>query len=142
MNKNLKTTNPLIKASHFLLGISVIAALLIGFGIFYEQKFPSTLTWLPLVTRTVACVLIYAWLIWTAAVIMGRLNLDSRTHNKTLLLIAVDAILGAIMVIILKNLIMPLIPNPTVTSWDFLVAGLLFFVALCCLVADYLKRLL
>ncbi len=142
MSKNLKTTNPLVKASHFLLAVTIIAALLIGFGIFYEQKFPGTLTWLQLVTRIVICTLIYGWLVWAAAVVMARIELDSRTHNKKLLLIAVDAILGAIMVIILKNLIMPFIPNPTITSWDFLVAGLLFFVALCCLVADYLKRLL
>lgn len=142
MGKNLKTINPLVKASHWLVGVTVIFALLIGFGFFYEQKFPGTLSWLQIVTRIVVCVLIYAWLVWLASVVMSRIELDSRLHNKKLLLIAVDAILGAIMVIILKNLIMPLIPNPTVTSWDFLVAGLLFFVALCCLVADYLKRLL
>lgn len=142
MSKNLKTINPLVKASHWLVGVTVIFALLIGFGFFYEQKFPGTLSWLQIVTRIVVCVLIYAWLVWLASVVMSRIELDSRLHNKKLLLIAVDAILGAIMVIILKNLIMPLIPNPTVTSWDFLVAGLLFFVALCCLVADYLKRLL
>lgn len=142
MSKNLKTINPLVKASHWLVGVTVIFALLIGFGFFYEQKFPGTLSWLQIVTRIVVCVLIYAWLVWLASVVMSRIELDSRLHNKKLLLIAVDAILGAIMVIILKNLIMPLIPNPTVTSWDFLVAGLLFLVALCCLVADYLKRLL
>lgn len=142
MSKNLKTINPLVKASHWLVGVTVIFALLIGFGFFYEQKFPGTLSWLQIVTRIVVCVLIYAWLVWLASVVMSRIELDSRLHNKKLLLIAVDAILGAIIVIILKNLIMPLIPNPTVTSWDFLVAGLLFFVALCCLVADYLKRLL
>lgn len=142
MSKNLKTINPLVKASHWLVGVTVIFALLIGFGFFYEQKFPGTLSWLQIVTRIVVCVSIYAWLVWLASVVMSRIELDPRLHNKKLLLIAVDAILGAIMVIILKNLIMPLIPNPTVTSWDFLVAGLLFFVALCCLVADYLKRLL
>lgn len=143
MSKNLKSTSPLAKISHFLLAATLIAVLLVGFGIFYEQKFPGTFGWLQLVTRIVGCALVYAWLLVLAAVVMQCINFDPRSrHSKTLLLVAVDAIIGAIMVIILKQLIMPFIANPTVTSWDFLIAGLLFFVALCCVVADYLRRLL
>lgn len=139
MSKNLKSTNNLSRIRNFLLAATVIAVMLLGFALFYEQKFLETLSWSLLITYIVGSILIYAWLVWIVAVLAP---LIPYLRGKKLLTIAIDCIICAIIVIIAKNLIMPLIPNSPITSWDMLAAGLLFFVALCCVTADYLKKLL
>lgn len=139
MSKNLKATNNLAKIRNFLLAVTIIVAMLVGFGLFYEQNFLDTQSWSLMTAYIAGSILIYAWLVWLVATLAPIVPF---IQGKKLLIVAIDCIICAIIVIIVKNLIMPLIPNPTVTSWDMLVAGLLFFVAFCCVTADYLKRLL
>lgn len=133
MTKNLKYTTTSNKFRNFLIATTILVAIFGGFAIFYEQKFLGTLSWSLLWTYIAGAILVYLWAIWLTSLLV---------RDKKLIRVAIDAGIGAVLVIILKNLITPLIESPSLSHWDFLVAGLLLLVALVCVVWDYLKRLL
>lgn len=133
MTKNLKYTTTSNKFRNFLIATTILVAIFGGFAIFYEQKFLGTLSWSLLWTYIAGAILVYLWAIWLTSLFV---------RDKKLIRVAIDAGIGAVLVIILKNLITPLIESPSLSHWDFLVAGLLLLVALVCVVWDYLKRLL